>query len=102
MCNTPVTLGGGITTVNGGLSSGLLLKYLLSSQCKYHLSSSSFGSKFLEREVLMLKTKLECKFNPKAATEHNHLRLPGWYNKKLPVHSLRPGESYVIERSLFL
>src|SRR4051812_35531438 len=43
MCNTPVTFGGGITMVYGGLSSGELLKYFLSIQCLYHLSSVFAG-----------------------------------------------------------
>src|SRR5262249_41786732 len=41
--STPVTLGGGITTVYGSLSSGTLSKYPFSSQCWYHLSSVSLG-----------------------------------------------------------
>src|SRR4051812_3931227 len=43
ICSTPVTLGGGITTVYAGLSSGLLLKYCCSIQCLYHLSSVAEG-----------------------------------------------------------
>jgi hypothetical protein len=43
----PVTFGGGITTVNGSRSSGVLSKYFLSSQCKYHFFSDALKSKFL-------------------------------------------------------
>src|ERR1700712_5737945 len=49
ICNTPVTFGGGITTVKGFLLSGTLLKYPLSIQCLYHFSSIVFGSKFFEK-----------------------------------------------------
>lgn len=51
-----------MTTVKGGLLSGVLLKYPFSSQCVYQLSSTAFGSKFFERVVLMRHVKLECKF----------------------------------------
>ncbi len=43
MCNTPVTLGGGITTVNGLRSSGVLLKYLFDFQCLLHFVLYRFG-----------------------------------------------------------
>src|SRR5687768_15949536 len=54
MCNTPVTLGGGITMVYGSRLSGLLLKYFLSSQCWYHLFSMACGSKFLESSIYLI------------------------------------------------
>src|SRR5690606_24342323 len=43
MCNTPVTLGGGMTTVNGFLLSGVLLKYFFAFQCWLHLLSAESG-----------------------------------------------------------
>ena len=43
----PVTFGGGITTVKGSLSSGVLLKKPDSVQCLYHFSSDSLKLKFL-------------------------------------------------------
>jgi hypothetical protein len=55
MCNTPVTLGGGITTVNAGRPSGLLLKYRWLSQCLYHLSSIALGSKFLVNSIFYIR-----------------------------------------------
>jgi hypothetical protein len=54
MCKTPVTLGGGITTVYGSLPSGLLAKYFLSSQCWYQFASAKTCSKFLLRAISML------------------------------------------------
>ncbi len=43
MCNTPVTLGGGITIVKGSRPSGSEWKYRLSSQWAYHFFSISAG-----------------------------------------------------------
>jgi len=43
MCNTPVTLGGGITTVYGSRSSGVELKNPFSNHHAYHLSSVDWG-----------------------------------------------------------
>ena len=40
MCNTPVTLGGGITIVYGSRPSGLELNNLFSSQYLYHFDST--------------------------------------------------------------
>src|SRR5687768_3083306 len=51
MCNTPVTFGGGITTVNGGRSSGVELKYRFDFQCDVHFSSIDFGSKFFDSSI---------------------------------------------------
>src|SRR4030095_1925490 len=51
MCKTPVTLGGGITTVKGFLSSGVELKYLLAFQCAVHFSSIAPGSKFFDNSI---------------------------------------------------
>src|SRR5437870_5233048 len=44
MCNTPVTLGGGITMVYGSRSSGTERKYFFANQWLYHLFSVAFGS----------------------------------------------------------
>jgi hypothetical protein len=43
MCKTPVTLGGGITTVKGSRWSGTDLKYPFSIQLWYHFSSIAAG-----------------------------------------------------------
>ncbi len=43
ICSTPVTLGGGITTVKGLRPSGTLLKYFFSFQCAVHFSSTAAG-----------------------------------------------------------
>jgi hypothetical protein len=54
MCNTPVTFGGGITTVKGSLSSGVELKYLFDFQCDVHFSSIGPGSKFFDSSISLL------------------------------------------------
>jgi hypothetical protein len=51
MCNTPVTLGGGITTVYGSRLSGVDLKKPSFNQYAYHLSSISEGLYFAEISI---------------------------------------------------
>src|SRR5688572_24176510 len=52
ICKTPVTFGGGITTVKDFLSSGVELKYLFDFQCDVHFSSIDLGSKFFDSSIL--------------------------------------------------
>src|SRR5688572_163385 len=54
MCNTPVTFGGGMTTVNGGQSSGVELKYRFDFQCDVHFSSIDLGSKFFDNSIFSM------------------------------------------------
>ena len=50
--STPVTFGGGITTVYGSRPSGLLLNNLLLSQYSYHLDSTACGSYLLASSII--------------------------------------------------
>jgi hypothetical protein len=55
MCNTPVTFGGGITTVKDSRPSGTERKSPLSIHVLYHLSSIEAGLYCLGISILMTK-----------------------------------------------
>ena len=57
MCNTPVTLGGGITTVYGFRPSGLELNSLCSIQYLYHLLST-FSELYLLANSILIESML--------------------------------------------
>ena len=57
MCNTPVTLGGGITTVYGFRPSGLELNSLCSIQYLYHLLST-FSELYLLANSMLIESML--------------------------------------------